>query len=85
MADERTCSSCGEKTERVGPGKQFTLPVVNVEYAGSTETHSIGRGVAVDVYRCAGIWRSGRRLRRPRALCCGSQRNRHIPRSRWAG
>ena len=53
MADERRCSSCGEKSERVGPGKQFTLPVVSVEYAASAETHSIGRGVAVDVYRCA--------------------------------
>ena len=53
MVEERACSSCGEKSERIGPGKQFTLPVVNVEYAGSTETHRMGRGVAVDVYRCA--------------------------------
>ena len=58
MADERTCSSCGEKSDRIGPGKQFTLPIVNVEYAGSAETHSIGRGVAVDVYRCAKCRRS---------------------------
>ena len=53
MVDERTCSTCGEKSERIGPGKQFTLPVVGVERAGSAETHSIGRGVAVDVYRCS--------------------------------
>ena len=53
MVDERACSSCGEKSERIGPGKQFTLPIVNVEYAGSTETHRMGRGIAVDVYRCA--------------------------------
>lgn len=53
MVEERTCASCGEKSERVGPGKQFTLPVVSVEYAGSTETHRVGRGIPVDVFRCA--------------------------------
>ena len=53
MADERTCPNCGEKLERLGAGKQFTQPMVIVQIAGAAETHSLGRGVDVDVYRCA--------------------------------